>query len=637
MHSKYYLFALIIFSGILAKAQLMTWEWATNAGYISDNFAIGDDCLNIFDNCTDSQGNVYITGDFHGEIDFGLYLLQQNDCNTYDNCFITKYSPAGISQWSYEIEYSNSLYGWAASRTVFTDSHNNVYMTGIFQGYIFVNNQPLSTNGNNDIFIIKFNPEGIILWVKKIGGQGSDETKKNCAFADINDNIYISGNYNSSTLDFGNITINNYSGNSDIFIASLDTTGELNWVNHYGGPGSESVECIGGNDYRILLAGSTSNPGFQIGSYNVSSTCFLTSLDDSGNTVWVKNFPGVHFKSFGLKTDNTQNIYLAADYGGSLLIDNVAFNSGNNFSGNIFILKLTPSGQPIYGNSLSLSPQYYSYYYDIDVDDSANVYVETPFFNICFDSISINSNNCNIIIVKYDSSLVYKNYLRTYTDLYSFNSCFSIDPYNNIYLCGEFFGHYIIAGEDTIQTGTSPNIWFANIFLAKINCSGSIHQQRINLQIGWSLISSFIDPFEQGMNLVFDNISNNLQIVKNEVGQLYWPQYGINTIGDYNVLEGYQIKMSAPDTLTLTGLAVTPEITPLYINTNWHLISYLRKTPAPIINMLGSISSCVIIVKNGNGMVFWPNYNINTVGDMIPGQGYQIKLITPATLFYPPN
>jgi len=635
---KYINFIFLLLSCYQGMAQPMTWEWAKNAGYISDEFAAGDDCLNIYDNCTDSQGNMCITGVFHGVIDFGPFELQQNDCGTYDNCFTAKYNPLGGILWSHKIEYSASSWGWASPRVVFSDSHNNVYVTGIFEGLIKVDNQTLLASGSDDIFLIKYKPDGVLSWIKKIGGQGLDEIKKNCAFIDIYDNIFISGNFRSSYLNFGNISITNASANADIFIARIDTNGVYIWADRIGGTGTENVDCIGGNESRLILSGETNNTGFLVDNFAVLTDRFLTSFDVTGFPVWVKNFPGSVFKGFSIKTDNSQNIYLAADFGGIVTVDNLTFNSGSTFSGNIFIVKLSSSGQAICGNSLLLYPQYYSYFYDVEVDNQANVYVETPFINISFDSVTINSNNCNIVVVKYDSTLEYKSYLRTKTDLYSFNSCFSIDPGNNLYMVGEYFGNYLVAGEDSLVSGTSPEIWFGNIFLSKINSSGSgIDYQRIILQQGWSIISSYIEPYEPDMNLIFDNNISNIQIVKNDMGQVFWPIFGVNSIVDYNVLDGYQVKLTSSDTLTIEGVPVLPEFTPLILNTDWHLISYLRQTPAPISNMLGVVNSYIIIVKNSNGLVFWPYYNINLIGDMIPGQGYQIRLNTPVSLYYPAN
>jgi len=52
---------------------------------------------------------------------------------------------------------------------------------------------------------------------------------------------------------------------------------------------------------------------------------------------------------------------------------------------------------------------------------------------------------------------------------------------------------------------------------------------------------------------------------------------------------------------------------------------------------LAGIVSKLVIAKNGTGQVYWPAYGINTIGSMIPGQGYQMYLTQAGTLTYPPN
>ena len=51
--------------------------------------------------------------------------------------------------------------------------------------------------------------------------------------------------------------------------------------------------------------------------------------------------------------------------------------------------------------------------------------------------------------------------------------------------------------------------------------------------------------------------------------------------------------------------------------------------------MMESIADNLIIVKDQDGSVYWPSYNLNSIGNMLPGKGYQIKMINPDTLIYP--
>jgi hypothetical protein len=51
--------------------------------------------------------------------------------------------------------------------------------------------------------------------------------------------------------------------------------------------------------------------------------------------------------------------------------------------------------------------------------------------------------------------------------------------------------------------------------------------------------------------------------------------------------------------------------------------------------MLSNILTDVEIVKDENGNIFSPQLNINQIGNLYPGKGYQIKMILSNTLIYP--
>jgi hypothetical protein len=49
---------------------------------------------------------------------------------------------------------------------------------------------------------------------------------------------------------------------------------------------------------------------------------------------------------------------------------------------------------------------------------------------------------------------------------------------------------------------------------------------------------------------------------------------------------------------------------------------------------LCSIIGNLLLVKDGDGAIFWPKFNINQIINMQPGKGYQLYLEDPASLVY---
>ncbi len=167
--------------------------------------------------------------------------------------------------------------------------------------------------------------------------------------------------------------------------------------------------------------------------------------------------------------------------------------------------------------------------------------------------------------------------------------------------------------------------------------ANSLDVQNLILPQGWSYFSTYINALEPNIDSLFGPIISEVIIGKDGDGNTYWPQWGINTVGNVLIGEGYQIKLLSAQVLPVTGTSVPPESTPVVIDQGWGFLGYLRKYPALIETMLSPIISEVIIVKNGAGQIYWPQFGINTIGDMIPGEGYPIKMNSQQSLTYPAN
>ena len=166
---------------------------------------------------------------------------------------------------------------------------------------------------------------------------------------------------------------------------------------------------------------------------------------------------------------------------------------------------------------------------------------------------------------------------------------------------------------------------------------GSGDSQTINLISGWSIFSTYIIPTVPSIDLVFSPISSEVLLIKSGAGNVYWPAFVVNMIGDMVIGEGYQIKMATTQTLDINGVAVVPELTPITCDAGWSIIAYLRQNNADIALMLSSISSDLVLAKNGAGNVYWPSWNVNMIGNAVVGEGYQIKMTANGILTYPAN
>ncbi|MCK9334752.1 MAG: SBBP repeat-containing protein, partial [Candidatus Cloacimonetes bacterium] len=120
-------------------------------------------------------------------------------------------------------------------RSIATDSNGNSYVTGSFEGIAVFGSTTLTSSGNTDIFIAKLGCNGNWLWATKAGGPGSDIGYG--IAVDGNGNSYVTGCFRDNA-SFGSTTINS-SGNTDIFVAKIDSNGNWLWAQKAGGSSSD--------------------------------------------------------------------------------------------------------------------------------------------------------------------------------------------------------------------------------------------------------------------------------------------------------------------------------------------------------------------------------------------------------------
>lgn len=91
----------------------------------------------------------------------------------------------------------------------------------------------VTSEGQNDIFILKLDSLGNFVWVKIIEGtEGSLTGYGNSVSLDNNSNVYVTGSFlGTADFDPGNGThIKSSFGNSDAFVLKLDSAGNFSWV-----------------------------------------------------------------------------------------------------------------------------------------------------------------------------------------------------------------------------------------------------------------------------------------------------------------------------------------------------------------------------------------------------------------------
>jgi hypothetical protein len=206
-----------------------------------------------------------------------------------------------------------------------TDLQGNSYITGSFRNYdISFDTITLVNADEYDIFIAKYDPAGQVDWAVGAGGLGVDE-----GFSIAADNaggIYACGQFASDSITIGGFTLLNTSatGNSDMFIAKLDTGGAVLWARSFGGLYNEGAYAIktdpNGDVYMTGYFGTEtiSFDSYTLNNYVVTYPhpfdIYLTKFDPSGNVIWAKSVGGSYGDlGYSLATDNDGAVYLASN------------------------------------------------------------------------------------------------------------------------------------------------------------------------------------------------------------------------------------------------------------------------------------------------------------------------------------
>ena len=249
----------------------------TNTGIFSNELA------------TDIFGNLFVTGHFIGQtLYFDLDTLHNSGDHDF---FLAKYDSSGNELWARGAGGTLQDYG----NCVTTDTHGNIYATGFFYspsitfGTITLTN---SNSGNPDVFIVKYDSTGNLLWAKN----GIGISAGYGIVTDDSNNVYIGISGSSAAMVFDTLTIHAPTGSPDpMYVVKYNPSG--NAVFGF---------CLksGGDDECGIAKGP-------LGSLYVGGDCMANSLIFGPDTlvrIWGAEIPFVAKLGFNNLETNTKDI-----------------------------------------------------------------------------------------------------------------------------------------------------------------------------------------------------------------------------------------------------------------------------------------------------------------------------------------
>ncbi|MEX0598008.1 MAG: T9SS type A sorting domain-containing protein, partial [Candidatus Paceibacterota bacterium] len=183
------------------------------------------------------------------------------------------------------------------------DDSGNLYVSGTFAQTVDFDPGAaafnLTSNGMNDIFLLKLNSSGAFVWARSFGGVQNDDIR---TIKVLNGSLYVSG-WNMSTCDFDpGPSIINYTPlvEIDLFISKFSFNGNLLWVRNVGGVGSELIDdIVSDSKGDLYLTGyftknmkvKVNNDSVSLSSNGFRNILFI-KMNTSGDFIWVTDFGG---------------------------------------------------------------------------------------------------------------------------------------------------------------------------------------------------------------------------------------------------------------------------------------------------------------------------------------------------------
>ena len=323
----------------------------------------GDNLARVTSVAVNAAGQIFIAGQFQGNLDFGSGQLLQSPSTV--GGFVASFAPGGTVLWSRSFGGDLRWDQLRADYPCITVGRDGApVLVGRLRGSM-VFDQSLAAVGLEDIYVAKLaGGNGDPVWSRVVAGDGANLALPLTLVADVQSdshgNVLFDGAF-SSSLNFGSFTVDSQ-GLENIYVAKYSQAGDFQWVVKPTGSYAATVAGLGVDAAdQVLFAGSYAGaPDFNgtvlpapptdpAGSANF----FLAKYGSDAQPLLSRAYPGGTCATTAdctvpssVAVDGVGNIIVSGmlqssvDFGGGLLV-----SAG---SGDVFLAKLNIYGDHVY-------------------------------------------------------------------------------------------------------------------------------------------------------------------------------------------------------------------------------------------------------------------------------------------------
>jgi hypothetical protein len=162
----------------------------------------------------------------------------------------------------------------------------------------------------------------------------------------------------------------------------------------------------------------------------------------------------------------------------------------------------------------------------------------------------------------------------------------------------------------------------------------TIHRtQSFNMNAGIAGFSLYINQNEKTFQDVIAPLEGNIKYAK-AMDKVFWPEYGINTIGNFSNDKGYIIFLNEPAGVEYTGMEISDK--QIMLDPGWNLLPAVASCNLDTQFIIDQLAGNLIIMVEvgGNGRIY-PAGDIYTLSSVEPGKAYLIKVSQAVPLTFP--
>ncbi|TGK23130.1 SBBP repeat-containing protein [Leptospira kmetyi] len=372
------------------------------------------------------------------------------------------YSPPGPNpEW---VRLSGASGVQTISSSITSDQNSNVYATGYTTG----NFDNRIITGIQDLFVTKFNSNGVKQWTTLLG-VALDITSSSGITSDPSGNIYTVGNTNGS-LD-GEAFI----GTPDIafrnlFVVKYDSNGNKQWTRLLGVAGNSSIAtAVTTDSSNNIYVSGTSYSGLDGQTFSGGGIgYFIIKYNASGTKLWTKLFSGP--KPLAIFYDNVNGkLYITGEIFGNTSLDGIAVTG----SSDSFLMQFDSNGNKTWTKLLGV-PGKRTSSNSLTSDTSGNIFV-TGLTAGSIDGQQKSGGFYDLLIVKYDpnGNRIWTRLLGVTGDFFSVTNKdgvgtgISVSKDSNLFVSGYTTGNFDGQSHKDLNGGLK------NLFLTKYDLDGN--------------------------------------------------------------------------------------------------------------------------------------------------------------------